>query len=104
MAMFEWAGISIGDEETFRLQHSIRRHAAVSGATSLRFWGKIYCTKSDYWIIEGEVSSNEETDVPREVEPRGQGLNRKVYWVTDNILEDWVQLPDSNPEHIKASR
>jgi len=64
MAMFEWAGVSIGDEETFRLQHSIRRHASVSGALTLRFWGKIYCTKTDYWILEGEVSSNEEGNLP----------------------------------------
>lgn len=35
MAMFEWAGVAIGEEEAFRLQHSMRRHAAVSGATML---------------------------------------------------------------------
>jgi len=39
MSMLEWAGIGIGEEETYRLMHSIRRHAAVSGATKLRFWG-----------------------------------------------------------------
>lgn len=35
MAMFEWAGVAIGEEETFRLQHSMRRHASVSGAKML---------------------------------------------------------------------
>lgn len=90
MAMFEWAGVAIGEEEAFRLQHSMRRHAAVSGATMLWFWGKFYCLKSDYWVLEGEVRSNEEQEVPREIEGRGQGVNRKVYWVTDNILEDWI--------------
>jgi len=64
MAMLEWAGIGIGEEETFRLMHSIRRHAAVSGAKMLRFWGRIYCTKSDYWILEGELTSNEENELP----------------------------------------
>ena len=102
--MLEWAGIGIGEEETFRLMHSIWRHAAVSGAKMLWFWGRIYCTKSDYWILEGELPSNEENDLPWEVEQWGQGVNKKVYWVTDNILEDWVQLPDTHPEHIKAAR
>jgi len=102
--MLEWAGIGIGEEETYRLMHSIRRHAAVSGATKLRFWGWIYCTKSDYWVLEGELNSNEESDLPREIEHRGQGVNKKVYWVTDNILEDWVQLPDANPEQVRLAR
>ena len=31
-------------------------------------------------------------------------MNRYVYWVTDNILEDWVQLPDLQPEHIIVAR
>lgn len=104
LAMFEWAGVAIGEEEAFRLHHSMRRHAAISGATMMRFWGKFYCLKSDYWVLEGEVRSNEEQDVPREIEARGQGVNRKIYWVTDNILEDWIQLPDANPEQIKQSR
>lgn len=90
MKMFEWAGIAIGVEETFRLQKSLRRHAAISGATELRFWGKIHCTLNDYWILEGELLENEETEVPREVETRGEGVNKKVYWVTNNILEDWI--------------
>ncbi len=55
MPILEWAGVAIGEEEAYRLWHSMRRHAAVSGATMLRFWGKILCSKSDYWILEGEV-------------------------------------------------
>lgn len=55
-------------------------------------------------MLEGELQSNEELDLPRDVEARGQGVNKKIYWVTDNILEDWVQLPDLNPEQIKAAR
>lgn len=27
-----------------------------------------------------------------------------VYWVTDNPLNDWIQLPDVRPEHIAAAR
>lgn len=31
-------------------------------------------------------------------------MNKLVYWVTDNLLEDWVQLPDVLPEHILVAR
>lgn len=27
-----------------------------------------------------------------------------VYWVTDNVLEDWLQLPDILPEQVLVSR
>ena len=27
-----------------------------------------------------------------------------MYWVNDNLLEDWIQLPDATPAHIKAAR
>ena len=27
-----------------------------------------------------------------------------MYWVTDNLLEDWIQLPDTKPAHINAAR
>jgi len=34
------------------------------------------------------------------MEKRGEGVNRWVYWVTDNQLDDWVQLPDVKPIHV----
>lgn len=104
-ALFQWANIDIGEEETYRLQKSIRRHAALSGASELRFWGKILCTKSDYWLLEGEIKEAEETQgVPREMEGRGQGSNKKVYWANDDLLGDWIQLPDVHPDQIIAAR
>ena len=27
-----------------------------------------------------------------------------VFWVTDNLLNDWIQLPDCRPEHIIQAR
>jgi len=38
------------------------------------------------------------------MEQRGEGVNRWVYWVTDNLLDDWIQLPDVKPEHLVSSR
>lgn len=31
-------------------------------------------------------------------------MNQLVFWVTDNLLNDWIQLPDCKPEHIQAAR
>ncbi len=88
--MFEWAGIYFGEEETYLLQKSIRRLALLSGASQLRFWGKIYGSKKDYWITEGVLDVAEEESSDYWKEKRGEGVNKLVYWVTDDILEDWV--------------
>lgn len=37
-------------------------------------------------------------------EKRGEGVNRYVYYVTDSLLEDWVQLPDLKPEHLVVAK
>ncbi len=76
----------------------------MSGANQLRFWGKIYGTQKDYWITEGQLDSQEEDKGHYLTEKRGEGVNRWVYWVTDNLLEDWIQLPDVQPAHIQVAR
>jgi len=98
--MFEWAGVVFGEEEVLRLHKSIKRLALLSGAHQLRFWGKIYGTQKDYLVVEGVLETQEEEKARWNVEKRGEGVNKFVYWVTDNVLEDWVQLPDLLPEHI----
>ena len=101
--MLGWAGISFGEEETYKLGKSIKRLAVMSGSEGVRFGGKVYGTKSDYWIAYGSLKNSEEK-VDREVENRGEGVNMIVFWVTDNLLNDWVQLPDCKPEHIVQAR
>ena len=39
--IFEWAGISFGEEESYKLSKALKRLAVLSGASRLRFWGKI---------------------------------------------------------------
>ena len=76
----------------------------LSGASQLRFWGKIYGTNADYFVVEGTLAKAEEKAADPSVEKRGTGVNKYVYWVTDNLLDDWVQLPDAKAEHIVAAR
>lgn len=76
----------------------------MSGATELRFWGKIYGSSADYWIAEGKLNAQEEERETHDQEKRGEGINAQVYWVTDNLLEDWIQLPDIKPAQIQVAR
>lgn len=102
--MFEWCGISFGDQETFRIYKALKRLAKTSGATHLRFWGKFLGRQRDYFVIEGQLPYSEEAKAANHAEERGKGVNSHVYWVTDDLLDDWVQLPDSEPKYITAAR
>ena len=76
----------------------------MSGADSVRFAGKILGTKADYWVAAGHLNEPEEDLKDATVEPRGTGVNNAVYWVTSNLLGDWIQLPDCRPEWINTAR
>ena len=102
--MLEWAGIGFGEERSFLIQKSLQRLAVVSGASSIKLFGKILCTKSDYWVAQGVLPGEEEAPTNKNQEKRGQGVNATVFWVTNNFVNDWIQLPDAQPEHIAASR
>ena len=101
--MLESANISFGDEDTYRLGKAIKRLAIMSGAEALGFVGKIYGTEKDYWIANGNLPGSEEP-TEKGVDARGEGVNKFVFWVTDNLLNDWIQLPDCRPEHIVCAR
>ena len=51
--VWQWAGVGFGEYDTMLLQKSMKKLIVSSGATSLRFWGKIKGTEKDYFIAEG---------------------------------------------------
>ena len=104
MKMLEWAGINFGEDTTFILQKSLKKLAILSGATSIKFFGKIFGTQRDYWIAQGTIVGEEEKSKNPRKEKRGEGTNAHVYWVTENLLKDWIQLPDAEPLHIEVSK
>jgi radial spoke head protein 4A len=87
--VLEWAGVNFGEDNTFMLQKSLKRLATMSGASSLKFFGKIYGTQKDYWVAQGSLDFQEEEPSAAQ-EKRGEGANTQVYWVTSNLLCDWV--------------
>lgn len=106
--LFEWAGIGFGEIETYRIHKSLKKLAQETGAGNIRFFGKISGTEKDYYIAEGTLEGGDEGDEgaekPVDFEPRGTGVNKFVYWVTDSPLEKWIKLPDLAPADIKAAR
>ncbi len=102
----EWAGISIGEKESYMLTNSIRTLAfnknLPNGAV---FWGKIYASAGDYYIAEAVgVESTVENQDP-DVEKRNEdGVNKNTYYVTSNLTGDWLELPDVKPTQVRASR
>ena len=55
-------------------------------------------------MASGHLNQSEENPRNAKQEARGKGVNQTVFWVTHNIIGDWIQLPDSEPEHIIQSR
>jgi len=102
--MLEWAGVCFGEEDTYRLAKSLKRLAIMSGAERMRFAGKMLGTCKDYWVVSGVLVEPQENGQDPSIEKRGSGANQLVFWVTDNLLNDWIQLPDVKPSHIEAAR
>mmetsp|Transcript_63694 Transcript_63694/g.73021 ORF Transcript_63694/g.73021 Transcript_63694/m.73021 type:complete len:468 (+) Transcript_63694:57-1460(+) len=102
--MFNWAGIGFREEVVHKLSLSLRKLLWESKAKNLRFWGKIYGINKDYYVAEGELGKVTQGSQNRETEARGTGTNKFTYWVTDNIMEDWIELPDVTPEQIRVAR
>ncbi|CAF1444669.1 unnamed protein product, partial [Adineta ricciae] len=94
----------------------------------LRFWGKIFGMRNDYYIVEAdfhsfdEIDSNdsefityqsmfsaeEETNMTtnKKIPPElaGEGVNEKIIYVSTGIDQPFVQLPLVTPEQIELSR
>ena len=77
----------------------MKRLATLSGAYKIKFFGKIFGSQHDYLVAQGRIKTVKDPpskNLHQELE--GTGVNTNVYWVTTNILGDWVQLPEASPE------
>jgi len=102
--IFEWAGIGFGENASLMINKSLKRLATTTGATSLRFFGKVFGTSKDYWVAQGSLADEEEVPSNMKQERRNKGANASVFWVTHDLMDDWIQLPECQPEHIQAAR
>lgn len=102
--LLRWAGIDLGEEECFRLRQALKKLVREKSAKDIRFWGKIYGTVMDYYVVEGLGEAGEDEEKPVDMEKKGEGVNVFTYWVTDSAFAAWTELPDVTPAQLKTSR
>ena len=103
---FSSLGINFSDKELLLLNKSITRLATVLTTGNITFFGKIYGTEKDYYIVEAtEIDPPENFNYDNDMEKRKEdGVNKNVFYVANDLLEKWVELPDVKPSQIRASR
>lgn len=96
--MLEQTGVSFSTEESFKIQMSLKKLALENQAKEIRFWGKILCSKKDYYVAEGITPSQYSDTLAPDCEPKGDGANTYTFWVTHDILGEWFELPLVTPQ------
>jgi len=103
--MLSWAGVGLGQAESFQVMCSLRNLAAKEkdGLNKLRFWGKVLGTEADYYVAEAQRDGGGDEPDPDADQP-GQGANQFTYYVTNDLAGEWRKLPDIKPNQIVAAR
>ena len=78
--------------------HSVENHCK-----QLRFWGKILGLK-DYWVLQGISTKKNADELTKNSEGQGVGINYYSYWVANDLLGTWVELPLITPEQLKGAK
>ena len=108
LPMFEWAGVGLSKEETYRIYLAMLALKQKHGLLAVRFFGKIYGTKADYVIVEAKapatvhLAPSTASAVPPE--PAGVGLNSFCYFVAPSAADEFTLLEDVTPEQVVASQ
>ncbi|MCQ2819877.1 MAG: hypothetical protein MJ252_21640 [archaeon] len=102
-----YAGISFGPKESLLLSNSLKKLSSTLSAGSIQFFGKIMGTEKDYYIAEGlgVESSVTEINYDNDMEKINEdGINRNIFFVTNDLSEKWQELPVVKPKQIIQSR
>ncbi len=106
-SLLKWAGVSLGEGETYRLYLSIKALAdSLPGdAERARFFGKITTRGQPYWIVE-VLSTYEGEEVDPIKQEGKEGANKFQYYVSQSPHEkkSWVVLPQVTMAQVTASR
>lgn len=100
-----WSGIGLSEKESYLLKNSLRNLSVKIGNGNIQFFGKIYGTEKDYYIAEGIDIEVGEINYDADQEHRKEdGVNRNTFYVTNDLSEPWVELPDVKPSQIRVAR
>jgi len=104
--LFEWAGVSFGKGELYRLYLSIKKlsESLPGEVERLRLFGKIHTRGLPYFIVEG-VTPEDEKGIDETLQEGKAGANKYTYWVTQHLEEaHWTKLPNVTMYQICAAR
>lgn len=104
--LYEWAGVSFGKGEVYRLYLSIKKlcETLPAEAEKIRLFGKISTRTLPYYIVEG-VNPEDEEGVDEAKQEGKTGANKYAYWVTQSIEEGkWTKLPNVSMEQVVKAR
>lgn len=108
MPMFEWAGVGLGKEETYRIYLAMQSLQKEHKLLAVRFFGKLLGNKADYIVIEARAPADVHKPpsaagaVPPEAP--GVGLNTFCYFVAPSAADAFTVLEDVTPEQVVASK
>ena len=99
-------GINFSKKELLLLNKSLTKLATILTNGNITFFGKIFGSEKDYYIVEAtEIEPPENFNYDNDMEKRKEdGINKNVFYVTNDLSEKWIELPDIKPSQIKASR
>jgi len=108
-SLFEAVGVGLGKDEMYNVALTLKSLAedASKSLKTVRFFGKILGTGSDYYVfettsdLEPEAPTTAEGETPAEV---GEGANGFTYFVCSQLGGSFTQLPAVTPQQIKVSR
>lgn len=106
-ALLEWAGLSLGKTEIYRLYLSIKKLAETlpGDVERLRFFGVFYTRGLPYFVVEG-INPEEDENRNEKLQEGKAGANRYAYWVTQSpeASQGWSKLPPVQCQQIVLSR
>lgn len=105
--LLEWAGVSFGKGEVYRLYLSMKKLAETlpGDVEKLRLFGKITTRGNPYFIVEGRSDADPEGLDETKQEGKN-GANKFTYWVsqTTEALSGWIKLPNVSMSEVTISR
>ena len=103
---FASIGINFTKKELLLLNKSLTKLATILTNGNITFFGKIFGSEKDYYVVEAtEIDPPENFNYDNDMEKRKEdGVNRNVFYVTNDLSEKWIELPDVKPSQIRASR
>jgi hypothetical protein len=99
----EWAGVSLGDEETLRVKQAmVRTLGQNDGISNVRFFGKVLGTRADYYVLEAQQDDvlNEDEEADGGFEPLA---NKSVFYASNDVGGDFQRLPNVSAAAVAAS-